>query len=100
MTSNQFGYQNYAIEDGTYFSDTEDKELNFDKRLPPSVNGFDKRLPPSVNQRRRRKDPEQSENYYNKKTSSNTLIDNREQNNFKHHFQHNWEQNSQEYKEL
>ena len=90
MTSNLFGFQKNAIDDGTYFSDTEDNELNFDKRLPPSVN-----------QRTRRKDQEQSQKYYNnKEPSSNTLINNREQHNFQHNYQHNWEQNAQEYKEL
>ena len=47
LTSNQFGFQNKAIDDGIYFSDAEDNELNFDKWLPPSVN-----------QRTRKKDPE------------------------------------------
>ena len=84
MTSNLFGLQNNVIDDGIYFSDAEDDELNFDKRLPPSVN-----------QRIRKKNPEQLQTYYNdKQTSSNTLTDNQEQQNI------NWEEKAQEYTDL
>ena len=78
LTSNLFRFQCNAIDDGTYFSDTEYNELNFDKWLPPSVN-----------QRTRRKDQEQPQNYYNnKQTSNNTLTNKREQHNVHINYEH------------
>ena len=71
LTSKLFRFQNNANYDGAYFSDAEDKELHFDKWLPPSVN-----------QRVRKKDPEQLPNYQNSKyKSNNTLTNNQEQRN-------------------
>ena len=69
MTSNIFGFHNNAMDEGAYFFDAEDNVLQFNRRLPPSVN-----------QRTRRRDQDQTINYYNnQQTSSNILTNNREQ---------------------
>ena len=51
LTSKLFGFQNNGIRDRIYFSDTEENEVNFGKRPPPSAN-----------QRTRKKDQELSQN--------------------------------------
>ena len=90
LTSNLFGLQNNAMDEGTYFSDAEDNVLQFNKGLSPSVN-----------QRIRRRDQDQTDNYYNnQQTSSNILTNNREHGNLNQNYHYNYEQIAQEYNDL
>ena len=90
LTSTLFGFQNNAINDGTYFSDAEDDKLQLNKWLPSSVN-----------QRTRKKEQDQIKNYYSdQQPTNNTLLNNREQPNLNHNYQSNYEPNAQEYNYL